>query len=337
MRDGVRFGVRLTRAIAIPPPPESIVDGYYTAFKGWQGPNARMPAYADITPYDSISWMKVVDAAKECERLGYDSIIVPDHNVFGRGHLESWTTLSALSAVTEKIKLGTLVLCVPNRYPSILAKSIATLDYISGGRLFPLGLGTGYMKEEFEAYGIPFPPYDTRIQLLRETVEIMKLMFTQEEATYDGKLWKVRKAVCEPKPLQKPFPICIGGDGKKILDLAAEQADVINISGDPETCRKRMQIVKERCSKIGRDFDDILFSLHEWFWIYSDEKERKEHSKGIDWMAPGAITMGTPEECIRHFQAYVDIGIRDFGLRFEDLPSLKGLRTFAEEVIPAFR
>ena len=149
---------------------------------------------------------QVREVVLECERLGYHSVWLDDHLMFGkRPILESWTTLSALSSITKKIKLGTMVLCNSFRKPALLAKMAATLDVISNGRL-EFGIGAGTQKDEHIAYGIPFSNPSVRIDRMKEAVEIIKTMWTQEKASYEGKYYRIKEAVCEPKPMQKPHP-----------------------------------------------------------------------------------------------------------------------------------
>ena len=156
------------------------------------------------------------------EELQYDSIWLGDHFFYSeQPFLECWTTLSALSCATKKIKLGTQVLCNSYRHPPLVAKMAATLDVISGGRLI-LGLGAGWHKREYEAYGIPFRRDGIRVSRLEEAVKVIKKMWTQPATTFKGKHYVVKDARCEPKPIQKPHPpIWIGGNGNRILRIAA--------------------------------------------------------------------------------------------------------------------
>ena len=162
-----------------------------------------LPFYAFKSPQ---TFERVRNVVLECERLGYDSIWLDDHLMYGKTPiLECWTTLSALASLTAKIRLGTMVLCNSYRNPALLAKMAATLDVISNGRL-ELGIGAGVQKDEHEAYGIPFPKPSERIERMKEAVEIIKKLWTEENANYQGKYYTVNEAVCLPKPLQKPHP-----------------------------------------------------------------------------------------------------------------------------------
>ena len=184
----------------------------------------------------------------ECEKLGYDAVWLDDHLMFGmQPILEAWTTLSALSAVTSKIRLGTMVLSNAFRNPALLAKMAATFDVVSNGRL-EFGIGAGVQEEEHIAYGMSFPKPNLRIDRMREAVEIIKSMWTQEKTTYKGKHYEVKEAFCEPKPLQKPHPpITIGGSGEKYtLKVTARHADRFDWAYMPLQTYKHKLIVLEK-------------------------------------------------------------------------------------------
>jgi len=201
-------------------------------------------------------------AAIECERLGFDSAWLNDHFFplpsQEEPWLECWTTLSALAVETKNLRLGTLVSCNSFRYPSVLAKMGATLDVISDGRL-ELGLGAGWYKAEYVAYGIPFPKNSIRVEQLKEGVQIIKKMWTQERATYHGKYYSIMEAVCNPKPIQSPHPpIWIGGRSSSVLQVAAEFADGCNFYAcSPNECGESVKTLNQHCMEIGRNPDEI--------------------------------------------------------------------------------
>ena len=203
------------------------------------------------------------------EEKGFDSFWVMDHfhqlqmiGAPGEPMLEGWTTISALAGVTTKIKLGTLVTGIIYRHPSILAKMGATLDVISKGRLF-MGIGAGWNEEESLAYGIAssFPSNRERLERLEEAIQIIRKMWTEEPtATFTGKYYQIKNAYCNPKPIQRPSPpILVGGSGeKKTLEIVARYADACNLFGSPETVKTKLNVLKEHCKKVGRDYDSIL-------------------------------------------------------------------------------
>ena len=181
--------------------------------QGWKMELVKIPTAAE-------KWQASVDIAKRAEQLGFDSIWVYDHfhNVPRPAHeavFECWTVMAAMSQITTKIRLGQMVGCALYRPPALLAKITSTLDVISGGRL-DWGIGAGWYENEFRSYGYQFPVPKDRIGMLRETVEIVKMMWSQEEATYEGKYYQTSRANCDPKPLQNPHPpIWIGGGGEQ--------------------------------------------------------------------------------------------------------------------------
>jgi alkanesulfonate monooxygenase SsuD/methylene tetrahydromethanopterin reductase-like flavin-dependent oxidoreductase (luciferase family) len=299
----------------------------------------------NIIPYERIQWSVVRDIAQECERLGFDSVIVPDHPMDDVSRYACMSTLAALAASTQTIKIGSLTTntmrYLPN--PSLFIKEIATLDDISNGRLYPFGLGLGWTPHEYEAFGFPFPKHKTRLAQLKETIEMMNLMFSKDKVTYEGQHFQIKDAVCEPKPVQKPFPIVIGARGNRTLGLAAEYANHIDIYGgmDLDDLHERLSFVEDTCSEIGRDFKKITFSWGCWFWIYENEKERDRYAAEIRRLSEypedrfqAKIIMGTPEEIVEKFESLIELGITYFTLRFEDLPSKRGLQLFAESVMP---
>jgi probable F420-dependent oxidoreductase len=324
----MKFGVRITRSLKLS---RDFVD---TSSGGEPSPLDPV-----ITKYDELSWDIVKKVALECEELGYDLITVPDHLVRGRAYLECWTTLSALAGVTKRINLGTMVLCNEWRYPSVLAKMAATLDFISGGRL-EFGIGAGYNVEEFNQYGIPFRSAGLRIRRLEEAVQIIKKMWTEDRPSFKGNYYSINNVLCEPKPVQKPHPpVIIGGSGYNLLRVVAKHADACNFGGTPEHYMERLNVLEKHCSEIGRDFSEIEKTWGPWFFIYKDEKELKERvdSKNMVLLKAHNVFMGTPDEVVELLEDYEELGVTKAQLLFVDLPSLRGIRLFAEMVIPKFK
>jgi F420-dependent oxidoreductase-like protein len=288
---------------------------------------------------------RVRDVVLECERLGYHSVWLDDHLMFGkRPVLECWTTLSALSSITARIRLGTMVLCNSYREPSLLAKMAATLDVISNGRL-EFGIGAGVQENEHTAYGMTFPKPSVRIDRMKEAVEIMKKLWTEEKASYAGEYYRISEAVCEPKPVQKPHPpITIGGSGEKLtLKVTAQHADRFDWGYIPSLAlyKRKLRVLERHCRAVGRDFQEIEKScwLGGQIFITSNRKELEEK---VSRLKPKSVSIkdfkkvnlvDTPYECIRRIQRYASLGVTHFMLFFGDLPSMNGLRLFAETVV----
>ena len=250
----------------------------------------------------------------ECEQLGYDAVWLEDHLMFGKNPvLECWTTIAALSSITAKIRLGTMVLCNSFRNPALFAKMAATFDVISNGRL-EFGIGAGVQKYEHIAYGVPFPKPHERIGRMKEAVEIIKKLWTEQEASYEGKYYRIKDAVCEPKPLQKPHPpITIGGSGEKLtLKVAAQHANRCDLGYIPslELYKHKLNVLESHCNAVGRNPHEIEKSC----WL------------------EGQI-LGTPDKCKQKIRQYTSLGATYVMLFFGDLPHLEGVRVFAKTVV----
>ncbi len=285
------------------------------------------------------------DIVLECEQLGYDSVWFDDHLMFEKNPiLECWTILSALSAITSKIRLGTMVLCSSFRNPAVLAKMAATFDVLSNGRL-ELGIGAGVQGDEHEAYGIPFPKPRSRIERMKESVEIIKKMWTEGKTSYQGKYCRISEAVCEPKPVQKPHPpIIIGGSGEKLtLRVTAQYADRYDWGYVPsfEHYKHKLNVLKGYCKLVGRDFDEIEKScwLGGQMFIVPDQKKL---DKKVMKLKPKNVSLkdfkefnfvATPDICKQEIQRFSRLGVTYFMLFFGDLPDVSSLRLFAEKVV----
>ena len=289
---------------------------------------------------------RLQDVVLECERLGYDSVWLDDHMMLNTMPiLECWTTLSALSKATERIRLGTMVTCNSFRNPGLLTKMAATFDNVSDGRL-ELGVGAGVQKSEHNAYGFSFPSSKARIERLNEAVAIIKKLWTEEKASYSGKHYRIIDAVCEPKPAQKPHPpIIVGGGGEKLtLRVTAQHADRYDWGYIPsiEQYRRKLNVLEKHCEAVGRRFDEIEKSCWPAGQIFIgadiDEMVSQWVPKGVsleDFMQTSFV--GTPEDYIKLLQPYASLGVTQFMLFFGDLPSLDGLRLFAEKVVQKMR
>jgi len=281
---------------------------------------------------------------QECEQLGYESVWLDDHLMMGIiPILECWTTLSALSVVTEKIKLGTMVTCNSFRNPALLAKMAATLDNISNGRL-ELGIGAGVQKREHEAYGYTFSSNKQRIQRLNEAVEIIKKLWTQKKSSYEGNHFTITDAICEPKPIQKPHPpIVIGGSGEDLtLKVTAQQANRFDwgyLSSVDEYLHK-LKVLENHCTTVGRSLDEIEKSCWPVGQIFIRTTKADLNQQVSKWLPEGTSLdefkqtsfVGTPEEFIRLLKKYMDLGVNHFMLFFGDLPDLTGLQVFAQKI-----
>ena len=291
-----------------------------------------------IEPQMGFEYKTVEKIALEAEKIGYDSIWSSDHFFLDdksedRNCMEAWTLISALAAVTKKIKLGTLVTCNSYRYPAVLAKIAATVDMISNGRLI-FGFGAGWKEMEYNAYGIPFPSTLDRLYQMEEAIEIIKLLWTEPKVTYEGKYYQIKDAFSAPKPIQKPWPpIMIGGMGEKVLlKMVAKHADYCNFMLRPNLERS-LEILKAHCKVVGRDYDEIgksLFAVGIPIYVSKSEEEIENYLKEIAEKfnrpleaikerikqdAPGAW-VGFPEEVIERFEYLTSLGFDSYQVMF---------------------
>lgn len=234
-----------------------VPQGWTGEYKGWSATDA---------------WARTRDVAWQAEALGFESIWLFDHfHTVPRPTLETtfeaFTSLAALAAETRRVRLGHVVLCAAYRNPALTTKMISTLDAISGGRM-ELGLGAGWKRDEWLAYGYGFPDARERLAILRDQLEIARAMMTQDRASYDGEQRSVKGAINRPQPVQQPrIPIMVGGNGPNVTwRLAAKYADELNLDGmTPNEVRAALPVIAARCEEIGRDPESLRVSVHVWW------------------------------------------------------------------------
>lgn len=220
----------------------------------------------------ATAWARTRDIAWQAEALGFESIWLFDHfHTVPRPTeeitFESFTSLSALASETRRVRLGHVVLCAGYRNPALTAKMMSTLDVVSGGRM-ELGIGAGWKRDEWQAYGYGFPGAAGRLAILKDQLEIISAMFAPGRATYRGEHHHVEGAINVPKPLQQPrIPIMVGGNGQNVTwRLAARYADELNLDGlSPDDVAKAIPIIRSRCEEIGRDPASLSVSGHVWW------------------------------------------------------------------------
>ncbi|MBV8358238.1 MAG: TIGR03560 family F420-dependent LLM class oxidoreductase [Deltaproteobacteria bacterium] len=295
-----------------------------------------------FSPLAGLAWKAVADRATKIEQLGYHSIWLTDH-FWNRGVpdadvLECTSAMSALSIATEELRIGSLVLCNSFRNPGLLAKVLATVDNLSNGRT-EIGLGAGWMEEEYRAYGYEFPSTGARLRQLDEGIQILKLLMTEKRASFEGRYYKLSEAYCSPKPMQKPHPpITIGGSGEKLmLRIVAKHADRWNCPAGYRNFEHKFDVLKQHCQAVGRDINQINISEQLLVCIGADDAEVEEKWK-IAQRLPFWRTgiKGTPPQIIEHLRERVRKGITFFTIIFGDMNSNQSIDLFAREVMPAF-
>jgi F420-dependent oxidoreductase-like protein len=275
---------------------------------------------------------RLATVAAEAEEAGFTSLWVMDHFLqipfVGReweDMLESYTTLAFLAGRTRTLRLGTLVTGVTYRNLAHLAKIVATLDVLSGGRAI-CGLGAAWFDREHELYGWEFPPLARRYALLEDALELLPLMWGPGSPAFDGRTTKVPAATCYPRPIQERVPIWVGGSGeRRTLRLVARHADGCNLFGDPATVRHKVEVLQRHCADLDRDPAEIRVSNLTSAAIVGPGDDRPdEHSAPVD-------------EQIGRYRAYAEAGVQTAIVGNAGLTRTPdGLARFGD-VIAAFR
>lgn len=282
------------------------------------------------------------------DRLGYDGGSLYD--LLGIPTLECWTTLSALAAETEQIRLIPMVLANLYRHPGTLAKMAATLDVISGGRLV-LGIGAGGGEGDHNAYGLPYPSTRERVAMMGEAVQVIRLLWSGERVSFEGEYYRLDNALCSPAPVQRPAPpILIGGSGERhLLRAAAAHADITNMRADMSVAEHgaKRRVLDAHCEAVGREPSEVALSHNTHVFIGEDEaavervlaEHAARHGVSVEQFRASLSNaiVGTPPQCMEQLRRYVDYGIGWFFLLFPEPVSVGDLELFAEEVMPEFK
>jgi F420-dependent oxidoreductase-like protein len=294
---------------------------------GLQLPNFTFPDVPDDGMFEHVA-----DLAVAGEESGFDSVWVMDHfwqlpPLGGptQPMLEGYTLLGGLAARTRRVKLGTLVTGVTYRNPALLAKMVTTLDIVSGGRAM-LGIGAAWYEEEHDGLGFDFPRDGERLDRLEEALRICRAMFTEEAPSFEGKHYRIEKALNIPRPIQRNGPrIMIGGSGeKRTLRLVAQYADMCNVFGSPDSIRHRLDVLHRHCADVGRDPSEITTSRLGSLFL-SSSPEEAEQTEGFLRDAVGAdfeerFTVGDAPAVLDQVGALVDAGLDEliFNLPYAD-------------------
>ena len=267
-----------------------------------------------LWPSPTLTFNEVVDLARHAEATGWDGLWYADHFMPNAPDTsapwpEAWTTLTGVGALVPRLRLGTLVTGNTYRHPAVLAKMAATLDHMTGGRVV-LGLGSGWQENEHQQYGIPFYTVRERLERLDEACAVIKALFSESKASFDGRFYQLEDASLEPKPVQQPLPLLIGGGGeKRTLRITARHADAWNVWGDVAILRHKMEILDRHCADLGRDPKAIRRTAVALLFMSDDEKYL-EQMRSADIAMPTVI--GTPEEVRETLDAYASIGVDEF-------------------------
>jgi F420-dependent oxidoreductase-like protein len=305
---------------------------------------------------EGVTWDEWLALADVCERSGLEGLFRSDHylSVVGRrerSSLDAIATLAALAVRTERIRLGTLVSPVTFRHPAVLAKSAATIDHVSGGRL-ELGLGAGWNEGEHAAYGFDFPPLGTRMELLEEQLEIVHRLWTEDSVTFAGRHYRLDDCPALPRPLQQPRPpLILGGSAKpRSVALAARLADEYNtLVASIDDCGERKSVLVEACESAGRDPATLPLTLMATCVVGEDRAQVLERVRGVlavfgsgeedaeavladrreRWVA------GTPDEVVERLRDLADTGVERVYLQHLVHGDTEMVELIGEAVVPA--
>ena len=281
--------------------------------QGWQG---------EYNGWDPLrAWRRTTEVARQAEALGFESIWLFDHfHTIPRPTdeitFESFTSLSALAAVTTRVRVGHIVICTGFRNPALTAKMISTMDSISGGRM-ELGIGAGWKRDEWDAYGYGFPETRERLATLADHLEVITRMLASgrsTHATYEGQYAHVRDAINVPKPIQQPrVPIMVGGNGQNVTwRLAARHADELNVDGMlPDDIAEAQPVIRQRCEEIDRDPSTLRLSVHVYGRNLKDAGQARVdllagyRETGVDRVMTLLRTSAESDEALESFAADV--------------------------------
>lgn len=306
--------------------------------QGW-----RMDLVDAKDPVEAYETM--TDLAKAADEHGYESVWLVDHfhtvpQPSQEVTFECWTSTAALARDTKRVRVGQMVTCNGYRNPALLAKMASTVDVLSHGRL-NFGIGAGWYEHEYLAYGYEYPDVPERLRRLREAIQVILAMWTQEEAVFEGTYYQVHGAINQPKGVQKPhIPLLIGGSGEKVtLKLVAQYGDACNVFGDPATLENKFAILRQHCQNVGRDYDSILRTSGAACVIGDTDEEalaqvpEAVRSQFGSRMESGLI--GTPETIRKRLAAYEAAGVQELLLMLPTLGAarLETIRRFAQEFV----
>jgi probable F420-dependent oxidoreductase len=306
-------------------------------------------------------------AAEWADANGLYSVSINDHFFSPLGapqvpQLECFSTLSAIAAVTKRVRLAPTVVANSFRTPPMLAKIASTLDHLSNGRLV-LGIGSGWQRSEYDAHGYPYPSNVERLEQLRDAIRLIKAMWTQEEPTYQGRFFSVSKAYNNPRPVQKPHPpIMVGGSGSKLLQITAAEAQIANlippiINGkdfaqdpsaavkfDKDNLKRRIGMLERLAAQCGREAGAIELSGLTMLRLSRSKTETDTALRQIA-SAMGfpneeaarnspVLLIGTPDEVKRELRSRIE----EFGITyFITIPaSAESRELLVKELIPEF-
>jgi F420-dependent oxidoreductase-like protein len=283
---------------------------------GYHLPSYTFPGVAPEALFDHVASL-----AGRAEEAGFDLVTVMDHfyQIGGVGPedapmLEAYSMLAGIAARTSRVRVGALVTGVTYRNPALLAKTVTTLDVISGGRAI-LGLGAAWNESEHRGYGFDFPRVGERMDRLDETLTICRRMFTEERPTFEGRYYRIEAALNRPRPIQPGGPrILIGGGGEqRTLRLVARHADYAHwFPLGMDVLRHKTEVLQRYCEEIGRDPATITRTMAAPVMLVADEREGEARLASVPPERRGALVAATPARAAEILGEYVEAGFGGF-------------------------
>lgn len=303
-----------------------------------------------IWPSANQPWSEILATVSYAEATGWDGAWIADHfmpNADGpfpleTPTLEAGTLVAALAAAVPRVRIGTLVLGNTYRHPAVVANMAVTVDHVSGGR-FTLGIGAGWQENEHAAYGIELHPPGARIDRFAEAAEVIHSLLRSERTTFKGRYYEITDAISEPKPVQEPLPILVGGGGDRTLDIAARWADAWNTWGQPDHIAERSAALTRACERVGREPDLIARTAQALVFIADDAADADATAKveRLAELAPMPAIGGTVEQLRDVVAGYAQAGLDELIVPDRSLghgtAKLERMDRFIDEVAPAFR
>lgn len=277
------------------------------------------------------------------EEAGFEAVWLPDHfqtippsDAF---LFESWTLLTALAARTQRIRLGQLVTGNGYRNPALQAKMASTLDVVSKGRL-TFGIGAGWWQRDYEAFGYEFRGAPERLRQLREAVQVITSLWTEDVTNFDGEHYRLVDAINQPRGVQQPhIPIMIAGGGEKVtLKIVAEYADACNVMDSPAGVERKFAILQDHCDAVGRDYGAIRRSVTTACLLTdSDAEAQQALFPGMGAFYPGDfgsyLLYGTADTIRKRIQAYEEAGVQELIIGFHQATDPAAITRFADEFL----
>jgi len=300
---------------------------------GYHMPNFTFPGVPREGLFD-----RVVEQARAAEAAGFDLVTVMDHfyQIPGVGPeenamLESHSALAAIAARTSRVKLATLVTGVTYRNPALLAKTVTTLDVISKGRAI-LGLGAAWNEAEHIGYGFEFPPIRERMDRLDEALTICRLMFTEERPSFDGKHYRIERALNSPRPIQAGGPkILVGGGGEqRTLRIAARHADLTHWFGNLEVVKHKLEVFERHCEAVDRDPATVVKTVGAGLALAATEKDARALLEKVPAERRAMMRAATPEQGAEILRRFIDAGFTGFTFNNPTLPTPESLAVAGE-------